>query len=396
MNVFQRLKTTLAPVILLLLACVIAARAQTPESKPPTKAGGCLVYIGTYSETKSKGIYAYHLDLASGSLTSLGLAGETASPSFLAIHPNRRFLYAANEAGSGGKSGMVSAFSIDATSGKLSLLNQQPSEGSGPCHLVVDSTGKAVLVANYGSGSIAVLPIKEDGRLGPASAAIQHKGSSVDAQRQEGPHAHCILTDPANRFALACDLGLDKVLVYRFDAAKGSLVPNDPASASVKPGAGSRHLAFHPNGRFVYVINEIQCTMTAFGYDAGRGELKELQTISTLPAGEELKGSYSTAEVEAHPNGHFLYGSNRGHNTIVVYAIDPKTGQLALVEHQSTRGRIPRNFGIDPTGTWLLAANQDSDTVVVFRIDAKSGRLTPTGNSVQVAAPVCVKFVPLN
>ncbi len=396
MNVFQRFKTSLAAVILLLLACASVAPAQTPESKRPGKAGECLVCIGTYTETKSKGIYAYRLDGASGSLAALGLAGETVSPSFLAIHPNRRFLYAANEAGSGGKSGKVSAFSIDLAGGKLSLLNQQPSEGSGPCHLVVDSAGKAVLVANYGSGSIAALPIQPDGRLGPASAAIQHKGSSIDPQRQEGPHAHCILTDPANRFALACDLGLDKVLVYRFDAAKGSLAANDPASASVKPGAGPRHLAFHPNGRFVYVINEIQCTMSAFGYNAERGELKALQTISTLPAGEERKASYSTAEVEAHPNGKFLYGSNRGHDTIVVYSIDAQTGKLALVEHQSTRGRTPRNFGIDPTGTWLLAANQDSDTVVVFRIDAKSGRLTPTGNSVPVPAPVCVKFVPVN
>jgi 6-phosphogluconolactonase len=259
----------------------------------------------------------------------------------------------------------------------------------------VDSKGKNVLVANYGGGSVEALPLQPDGKMGEASAFIQHKGSSVNKQRQEGPHAHGIYLDAANRFAFVPDLGLDKVLIYRFDATKGSLVANDPPSGSVQAGAGPRHFALHPNGRFAYVINEINCTVTAFGYDGQRGELKDLQTVSTLPAGQAMQPSYSTAEIEVHPSGKFLYGSNRGHDSIVVFKIDEKTGRLAYVENQSTQGKTPRGFGIDPTGTFLLAANQDSDSIVVFRIDPKTGRLASTDHKVEVGAPVCVVFLPV-
>ncbi|MBI4662429.1 MAG: lactonase family protein [Verrucomicrobia bacterium] len=358
-----------------------------------SKSGQMLVYFGTYTGPKSKGIYVSRLDLATGKLTTPELAAEVRNPSFLAVHPSRRFLYAVGEiADFGGKrAGAVSALAIDSQTGKLTLLNQESSGGDGPCYLVVDQAGKNALVANYGGGSVASLPIRNDGRLGPSTAFIQHQGSSVNPQRQKEPHAHSINLDAANRFAAAADLGLDKVLIYKFDSVNGSLVPNDPASTSVKPGSGPRHFSFHPSGRYAYVINEILCTVTAFTYDAERGVLREIQAISTLP-GEVQKG-YSTAEVQVHPSGRFLYGSNRGHDTIAVFAIDEKTGKLTLVEHASTQGRIPRNFGIDPTGQYLLAANQNSDSVVAFRIDPKTGALNPTGQSLPVPAPVCVKFV---
>ena len=382
-----------AGALALFLCCVPLKQGEAAESSP--KAKGFLLYIGTYTGAKSKGIYVSRFDPVSGKPAAPDLAAETASPSFLAIHPNQRFLYAANEMDDfgGKKSGAVSAFVIDSRTGKLTPLNRQPSGGDGPCHLVVDKTGKTVLVANYGGGSIEALPIKPDGSLDAPTTFLQHHGSSVDRRRQEGPHAHFIAPDPANRFALACDLGLDKVLVYKFDPANSSLVANDPPAASVAPASGPRHLAFHPGGRYAYVINEMKCTMTAFSYDPERGELKELQTLSTLPAGETVKPDYSTAEVEAHPSGKFLYGSNRGHNSIAVFAIDETAGKLAYVENVSTQGRTPRSFGIEPAGRYLLAANQDSDSVIVFRIDPKTGRLTPTGNRVEVGAPVCLKFV---
>ena len=376
-----------------LLFGISAARGEASQS--PVKSGHAFVYIGTYTGPKSNGIYLYSLDLGNGSLTSLGLAAEVVNPSFLAIHPNHRFLYAASETSNSGgkKGGAVEAFAIQET-GKLTPLNQEPSGGEGPCHLVVDKTGRDVLVANYDSGSISVLPIQQDGKLSEPTAFIQHQGSGADPQRQEGPHAHSINVDAANRFAFAADLGLDKVLVYRFDPAKGTLVANDPPSVSVKPGAGPRHFAFHPGGHYAFVINEMHSTVTAFSYDPAHGVLKELQTISTLP--ENFKGENSTAEVQVHPSGKFLYGSNRGHDSIAVFAIDPGKGTLSLVEDQSTQGKTPRNFGIDPSGQYLLAANQDSGNVVVFRINPQSGHLSPTGQVAEVSSPVCVKFLQVN
>jgi 6-phosphogluconolactonase len=351
------------------------------------------VYIGTYTGKESKGIYAYRFDSRTGRVSSLGLAAETENPSWLTVHPNRRFLYAANETGNyqGAKSGAVSAFAIDRETGKLTFLNQVASRGADPCHATVDQTGKNLLVANYSSGNIAVFRLLDDGRLGEASAFVQHTGSSVNPERQEGPHAHSIEPSPDNRFVLNADLGLDELLVYRFDAAEGTLTPNDPPFAKLNPGAGPRHFAFHPNGKFVYVISEMQSTVTAFAYDAARGSLRELQTLSTLP--KDFSGESTTAEIRVDDSGRFLYGSNRGHDSIAVFSIDTAQGTLTPVEIVSTGGKEPRNFEIDPTGKYLFAANQNSDSVVIFRIDAKTGRLSPSGQEFQVPSPVCVTFV---
>lgn len=354
-----------------------------------------LAYIGTYTQKNSKGIYVFRLNSSTGKLTPLGLAAETTSPSYLAIHPNHRFLYAVAEVNNfgGQKSGAVSAFSIDRSTGKLTLLNQVSARGSGPCHVMVDPTGKTLLVANYDSGSVAALPVGQDGRLREASAAIQHHGTSVNPERQEGPHAHCINNSPDNRFVLAADLGLDEVLVYRFDPARGSLAPNDPPFGKTPPGAGPRHFAFHPNGRFVYVINEIQCTASTFSYDAQRGALKLLATVSTVPKDYKVTKDDSTAEIRVHPSGKFVYGSNRGPDSIAVFSVDSTTGTLHPIEYVSTQGKTPRGFNIDPTGSYLIAGNQDSDSLVVFRIDQKTGRLTPTGQKLEAYAPVDVEFV---
>jgi 6-phosphogluconolactonase len=354
-----------------------------------------LVYVGSYAGARSKGIYAWRFDAATGIATPLGLAAEAVNPSFLAVHPSNRYLYATSEVGNRGGQpvGGVEAFAIDAASGKLTPLNQVSSRGAGPAFVAVDRTGSDVLVANYSGGSIAVCPIKEDGRLGEATAFVQHEGSSINRMRQREPHAHSINVSPDNRFAIAADLGLDKLLIYRFDAAKGTLAPNDPPFAAVKPGSGPRHFTFHPSGRFAYAINELASTVMAFSYDAARGALSELQTVSTLPSG--FLGDSTTAEVQVDAAGRFLYGSNRGHDSIAVFAIDAATGTLTPVEYVSTRGRTPRNFRIDPTGRYLFAANQDSGNVAIFRIDARTGRLTATGKALEVGSPVCVKFVPV-
>jgi len=347
------------------------------------------VYVGTYTKSKSRGIYSLRMDLATGSLTPPELAAEAKNPSFLAVHPTGRFLYAVAENwGTGGAEvGSIAAYAIS-PEGRLSPLNRQPSGGRGPCHLTVDREGRNVLVANYGSGQVAVLPVGADGRLTEPSSVIQHAGRGPDPKRQEGPHAHSINLDPAGRFAFACDLGLDKVMVYRFDSAGGRLAPHDPPAACVAPGAGPRHLSFHPSGRFAYVINEMASTVTAFAYDAEGGALRELQTVPALPAG--WRGQNTTAEVRVHPSGRFLYGSNRGHDSIAVFTIDARTGRLAAAGHQPTLGREPRHFAIDPAGVWLLAANQNSDSLVVFRIDPETGGLMPTGIAVEVPSPVCV------
>ena len=354
-----------------------------------------LVYIGTYTHRDSKGIYAFELDLGSGSLTGKGLVTKSENPSFLAVHPDGNTLYAVNEIGNyeGEKAGAVSAFRIDRGTGNLELINQRSSKGGGPCHLILDASGKNVLVANYGGGSVTCLPVDAGGGLKPASSFVQHTGSSVNPRRQKGPHAHSINLAPGNRFAMAADLGLDKVMIYRFDGENGKLSANDPAFAGVAAGAGPRHFAFHPSGRFGYVINELFCTVTAFQFDARTGELVELQTISTLDV--PLQKGFSTAEVQVHPSGRFLYGSNRGHDSITVFAIDSASGRLDRVQVESSGGTTPRNFGIDPTGNYLLAANQNSDNVVVYRIDPDNGRLAATGQEVSVPTPVCVKFLEL-
>lgn len=358
-------------------------------------ARGFLVYFGTYTGPKSQGIYVSRFDARTGQLSVPELAAETRNPSFLAVHPNRRQLYAVGEIGdfAGQRAGAVSAFAIEPRTGALTLLNQQSSGGQGPCHLSLDAKGKFLLVANYGGGSIASLPLRQDGSLAEAVTVIQHAGSSVNPQRQAGPHAHFITMDPANRFALACDLGLDKVLGYRLDVNSGKLIPNDPPFAVVAPGAGPRQLAFSRDGKFVFVLNELSSSLTAFAYAARRGTLTELQTLSTLPQG--FSGNSSCAEVEMHPSGKFVYASNRGHDSIAVFAVEKATGRLTLVEHQPTQGKTPRHFAIDPTGRWLLAENQSSNNVVVFEIDKKTGKLRPTGQTVEVSSPVCAVFVPV-
>ena len=354
-----------------------------------------LVYIGTYTNTKSKGIYVSRLDLDKGTLSAPVLAVESSNPSFLAVHPTRDWLYAVNEIGNfeGKPSGSVSAFSINRESGALTPINKQPSVGGGPAHLIVDHGGRNVLVANYGGGSVAVLPIGPDGGLKPSTAFVQHTGSSVNPDRQKEPHAHSVNVDASDRFAYVADLGLDKIMIYRFDPAKGTLVANEPPFAATAPGAGPRHFAIHPTQRFAYVINEMQNSVTAFTRDASNGSLTMLHTVSTLPADVKAPPNYSTAEVLVHPSGRFLYGSNRGHDSISLFTIDQSTGRLTFVETTPTGGSTPRGFGIDPTGAYLIAGNQRSDSVVVFRVDPESGKLTATGSRLDVGAPVSVKFV---
>lgn len=358
--------------------------------------GTLWLYVGTYTggKTPSEGIYLLELDPETGTLVNKGGVGHLSNPSFLAIHPSRKFVYAVNEQGefNGRKTGGVSALAIEPESGKLKLLNQQSSEGNGPCHISLDRAGKNALVANYGDGMVACLPIGPDGKLGPASSKIQHRGTGSDPGRQQGPHAHSINLDAANRFAFAADLGLDKVFIYKFDGEGGTLTPNAPAFGEVAPGSGPRHFAFHPGGRFAYVINEMGNTITAFAYDPDQGSLTPIQSTSTLP--DDFKGKSYTAEVQVHPSGKFVYGSNRGHDSIAVFAVDAATGKLTAAGHQSTLGKNPRNFALDPSGSYLLAENQDSDSIVVFRIDPDSGALKQVGEPLFVPMPVCIRMMP--
>lgn len=348
-------------------------------------ASEALVYVGTYTNDKSKGIYAFRLK--DGTLEPLGLVAELKNPSFVAIHPNKKFLYAVTEQ----ETGMVAAFRIDPVTAKLTPLNQSSSKGDGPCHLVVDKTGRNVLVANYGGGSIASIPIKADGSLGPATASIQHRGNSVNPRRQEKPHAHSVNLSADNKILVVADLGLDQVLLYKFDAAKGTLAPANPPFTKVAAGSGPRHFAFHPSGKYAFVINELASTITAFQYGKA-GTLTEYQTISTLPDG--YKGDTSTAEIVVHPSGRFVYGSNRGHNSIALFRVGPD-GRLTAAGHTPTGGQIPRNFAIDPEGKILIAGNQNSDSMVSFRINQATGDLTPAGQTFEVGAPVCFRYMTL-
>ncbi|MBP7053750.1 MAG: lactonase family protein [Phycisphaerae bacterium] len=349
------------------------------------------VYLGTYTGSgpgASQGIYRSTLDLQTGALSEPVLAVEARNPSFLEIRPDGKFLYAVSEAGEGGR---VFAYAIDPGTGDLKLLNECSSGGAGPCHVNVDHAGKHVLVANYNSGSASVIPIRPDGGLGEPTGFVQHAGSSVNPSRQKEPHAHSINPSPDDRFVFVADLGLDKIMIYKLDAGKGTIVANDPPFAQVKAGAGPRHFAFHPGGLYAYVINELDSTITAFMYDAVRGSLGEIQTVSTLPIG--FSGPSWCAEVRVHPSGKFLYGSNRGHDSIAVCRIDPTTGLLTLVEYETDGIKVPRNFNIEPTGKFCLVANQDGGSVVVFRIDEKTGALEPTEYKITVSKPVCIRFL---
>jgi 6-phosphogluconolactonase len=381
---YRSLTSFLAVLVIGLAGCQSNAPADSGTAKPSS----FRVYIGTFTGKGSQGIYLMSMDPGTGALGQPQLVAEASSPSFLALHPNHRFLYSVNEIDQGG----VSAYAIDSASGKLSPLNQQPSGGNGPTHIAIDRNGTNVWVANYGSGSVEMLPVESDGKLGTPSAVDQHQGKGADPSRQSGPHAHCVNVDPGNHFLLSADLGLDKVFVYKLNINAHTMTPNDPPSASVEPASGPRHLAFHPSGKYVYVTNEMSCTVTAFHYNGTKGTLESFQNISTLPA--DFQGDKSTAEIMVHPSGKFLFVSNRGNaNSIARFRIDPADGKLTMLGTTSTQGKTPRSFGIDPTGTFLIAANQDSDNVVVFRIDPATGDLNPTGVDVKVPTPVCVTFL---
>lgn len=359
------------------------------------KSNELLVYVGTYTNKgTSDGIYICKLNLATGELTKFS-STKSQDPAFLAIDRKRKFLYAANEIGefNGKSSGAVSAFAIHQKTGELTLLNQQATNSPGPCSVIVDKTGKCVLAANYSGGSVSAFPVKADGSLGELSDLAQHQGSSINPNRQKEPHAHTIIIDDSNRFAFCADLGIDKVMIYKLDAKRGKLTANTPAFAAVKPGAGPRHFKIHPNNKFAYVINELDGTITAFAFDKANGSLKEIQTVPTLPA--DFTGTSYCADIHVHPSGKFLYGSNRGHDSIVVYRIDASTGKLTFAQHQSTLGKWPRNFAVDPTGQFLLVANQNTNNVVIFRLDAQTGQLSPTNHTLELPLPVCLKIIPV-
>ena len=398
---------TISRRVFLWIALLLSLAALSPAQDSPKRK--YLLYVGTYTEKDSQGIYAYRYDPASAELAPMGVAAVTTNPSFVAIHPSGEFLYAVNETQNykGASSGVVSAFAIDRQTGKLTLLNETASRGADPCYIAFDKTGKFVLVANYTGGNVAVFPLLPDGHVGESSVVLRDTGTlGPNKERQESPHSHWIEVSAHNRFAYVADLGLDRVLIYRFDATKGTLTADEAAPASSKPGSadandffsvtlapgtGPRHLAFSVAGDFMYVLGELNSTVTVFANDA-KETFRSVQRISALPAG--FSAPNDAAEIAIHPNGKYLYTSNRGHDSIALFSIDGKTGTLTLVDHFPTQGKTPRNFEIDPTGTRLFVANQDSGTIVVFKIDLNSGRLTPTGQMLKVPSPVCLKFVP--
>ena len=362
----------------------------------PEADDAAIVYIGTYTRTephvqgKAKGIYVYSLDRASGALGYLSTASGVTNPSFLTVDRERRLLYAVQEVDQyeGQPGGAISAFAIDPRTSALTPINHQPTHGAHPCYVSIDHTGRWLLVANYGGGSVSVLPIAANGALGAPTAVVRHQGSSTSHDR---PHPHSIVETPDTRYVLVPDCGLDRIFIYRLDTERGTLAENDPPWAALRPGAGPRHLAFHPSGTSLYCINERDSTITAFGYQPDRAVLRELQTISTLPDG--FAGHNSCADIHIDPAGRYLYGSNRGHDSIAIFAVEAATAELRSLGHEPTAGRTPRNFGIDPTGSLLLAANQDTDTVVSFRIDQATGALTEAGQIASVPSPVCVCIV---
>jgi 6-phosphogluconolactonase len=374
-------------VSVLLLAVLAAAHIAWSAD------AGRRLWIGTYTEgTKSKGIYTAVFDEQTGAVPALTVAAETPNPSFLALHPNGKYLYAVNETHDGPEhSGLVTAYAIDAATGALSEINHQLSRGADPCHLAIDATGRFLVVANYSAGNFAEFAIGADGRLSPSISLLTHWGGGPNKERQEGPHAHDVVFSRDNRHLIAVDLGLDQVFVYAFDPANGDLKPAPQPSAATPPGAGPRHFAFHPGGRSGFSINELSSTITSYAWNGRTGALTPGASVSTLPA--SFQGTNSTAEIAIAAAGRFVYGSNRGHDSIAVFAVTP-SGALSLVEHTPTGGKTPRNFTIDPTGRWLVAANQESSTLTVFRRDAASGRLTAAGTPRDAPTPVCVLFRP--
>jgi len=379
--------------LLIIVAPLLLSVART--SGDNSRSSQYFAFIGTYTaKTESKGIYSFHFDSSTGRLTSMAVAATTQDPSFLTVANNKKYLYAVNELSdfNGKESGAVTSYSLDPKSGKLTEFNKVSSGGADPCYVSFDQAGKYLLVANYTGGSVSTFPVAPDGRIGPASAFVQHTGTGPNKERQEGPHAHYIASSSDNRFVFVVDLGLDEVVIYRFNPANGALTPNDPPFAKLAPGAGPRHLAFHPNGKFAYVLSEVNSTVTAFAYGSQSASFAMLQTLSTIP--KDFSAHNDTAEIVVHPSGKFLYASNRGHDSIAEFAIDSAKGTLKLAGDFPTEGKTPRNFALDPTGKFLLAANQESNNIVVFRIDQSTGALTATGQVAQVPAPVDIVFVP--
>ncbi len=378
--------TLLAWIATIGLMAALVAQASAAEGRER-------VYFGTYGNGPTAGVFVAELDLATGTVSEPHLAGRAVNASFVALAPDHRHLYAVAEVSSlgGRRTGGVVAFAVAPETGALRPINEQSSGGAGPCHLVVDKADKNVLVADYEGGAVAVLPIDEHGGLRPASSVMQHRGHGVNRERQEAAHAHSVNLDAANHFAFVCDLGADKIFVYRFDPKAGKLSPNQPPTVQMAAGAGPRHFAFDPTGRFAYAIDELDSTITAFWYDADNGTLSRIQVVSTLP--KDFHGVNTASEVAVHPSGKYVYGANRGHDSIAIFTVDAASGKLTSDGHESTQGKTPRNFAIDPTGSFLLAANQDSNSVVVFRIDAATGRLRPTGQKLRMKEPVCVRYV---
>lgn len=400
------------------LAAGLAALAGF--SSPPEPQGESLVYFGTYTgfkytrtgapvgQSQSKGIYVSRFQAATGEASEPMLAAEIRNPSFLAIHPNHRYLYSVSEdpmsvGPYNDKGSYISAYAIDRATGKLSLLNTVPSGGTATCYVSLNPSGRYLLAASFGSGTVTVLHVKEDGSLGAQAALVQHTGHSVDPHYQAGPHAHSFDVSPDGRFAVAADLGTDKLMIYRFDAATGSLTSSDPPFVEViPPGAGPRHFVFAPNGKFGYLISEMSGILTAYAWDSTRGRLAEIQATGTMPAdfnddkNAQALNPFHSAEMQLHPSAKYLYESNRGPDTISVFAVHPVQGTLTPIQQVSTRGLMPRHFAIDPTGSYLFAANQASDDVVIFRIEEGTGRITPTRTVLRIGTPVCVRFVPLN
>jgi len=377
-------------VLFLFVPVLLANGKDKKDKKPNPPKQYFFAFAGTYTtKTQSKGIYLFRYDATSGKLTPAGVAAETPDPSFVVIHPSGRFLYAVNE---GGKASFVTSFSLDAKTGTLTQLNQVPALGEDPCYIAFDQSGKYILVANYTSGTLAVFPIFADGKIGDKTTLSQDSGKpGPNKERQEGPHAHWIETSPDNRYTLAVDLGLDQVFIFQFDAKKGTLGPHIPPSVALKPGSGPRHAVFSPNGKFLFVVSEVVSTATSFTYNAKTGDLKQVNSVSTLP--QEFSGRNDVAEVAIHPSGKFLYVSNRGKDSIAIFGIDPKKGTLTAMGSAPTGGKEPRHFTFDPSGNFLFVENQWSDTIVAFHVDSNSGQLTPTGDNVTVPSPVCLKFV---
>lgn len=381
------LSTAVAGSSALLLTC--GASAKTSRAQKEVR-----VYVGTYtSNSKSEGIYVCNFDLETGKITLLSTARDVPDPSFLTIDRSGKYLYAVNELleFEGKPSGSVSSFAIDRRTGSLKFVSKQSSMGGAPCHISITGDAKFILVANYLGGNVSVFPLSSDGRILPSSDLIQHSGSGPNKDRQLSAHAHSITLDKKGRFAVAADLGIDRVMIYEFDRGRGKLRPNSfqPFFQSA-PGAGPRHFAFHPGGRLAFVINELNSSVTSLSYDATVGTLKDIQTLSTLSPG--FNGPNTCADIHVSPDGKFLYGSNRGSDSIAAFYIDEQSGKLTYIANTSTGGKKPRNFVIDPTGNFLLAANQDSDSIVVFQIDRRTGMLQNTGHTIEIPAPVCLRF----